>query len=134
MIVLSIEQSSMSGGTRGRSFTPPSAGFNVTFEDLTLDTAAGAPLIFARLTAVKTGAYTALELLSRRVTWGRVNLSSILTRSWPGGGGGRVRPPERGLLELPQWVLSHPPPPHEVELDLGPEKEGPRKGQASKSS
>ena len=31
---------------------PPSAGFNVTFEDLTLDTAAGAPLIFARLTAV----------------------------------------------------------------------------------
>ena len=26
---------------------PPSAGFNVTFEDLTLDTAAGAPLIFA---------------------------------------------------------------------------------------
>ena len=32
--------------------TPPSAGFNVTFEDLTLDTAAGAPLIFARLTAV----------------------------------------------------------------------------------
>ena len=34
--------------------TPPSAGFNVTFEDLTLDTAAGAPLIFARLTAVTT--------------------------------------------------------------------------------
>ena len=33
---------------------PPSAGFNVTFEDLTLDTAAGAPLIFARLTAVTT--------------------------------------------------------------------------------
>ena len=31
---------------------PPFAGFNVTFEDLTLDTAAGAPLIFARLTAV----------------------------------------------------------------------------------
>ena len=44
-----------------------------------------------------------------------------------------MRPPERGLLELPQWVLSHPPPPHEVELDLGPEEEGPRKGQASKS-
>ena len=42
-----------------------------------------------------------------------------------------MRPPERGLLELPQWVLSHPPPPHEVELDLGPEEEGPRKGQAS---
>ena len=35
---------------------PPSAGFNVTFEDLTLYTAAGAPLIFARLTAVRTGA------------------------------------------------------------------------------
>ena len=33
---------------------PPSAGFNVTFEDLTLDTAAGAPLIFARLTEVTT--------------------------------------------------------------------------------
>ena len=33
---------------------PPSAGFNVTFEDWTLDTAAGAPLIFARLTAVTT--------------------------------------------------------------------------------
>ena len=33
---------------------PPSAGFNVTFEDLMLDTAAGAPLIFARLTAVTT--------------------------------------------------------------------------------
>ena len=31
--------------------TPPSAGFNVTFEDLTLDTAAGAPLIIVRLTA-----------------------------------------------------------------------------------
>ena len=31
---------------------PPSAGFIVTFEDLTLYTAAGAPLIFARLTAV----------------------------------------------------------------------------------
>ena len=33
---------------------PPSASFNVTFEDLTLDTAAGAPLIFDRLTAVTT--------------------------------------------------------------------------------
>ena len=33
---------------------PPSAGFNVTFEDSALDTAAGAPLIFARLTAVTT--------------------------------------------------------------------------------
>ena len=31
---------------------PPSAGFNVTFGDLTLNTSAGAPLIFARLTAV----------------------------------------------------------------------------------
>ena len=59
---------------------PPTAGFNVTFEDLTLYTAAGAPLIFARLTAVRTGAYVALELLSRRVTWGRVTLTSILAR------------------------------------------------------
>ena len=33
---------------------PPSAGFNVTFEDLMLSTSAGAPLIFARLTAVTT--------------------------------------------------------------------------------
>ena len=33
---------------------PPSAGFIVTFEDWALDTAAGAPLIFARLTAVTT--------------------------------------------------------------------------------
>ena len=55
----------------------PSASFNVTFEDLTLDTAAGAPLIFARLTAVWTGAYIALELLIRRVTWGRATLTSI---------------------------------------------------------
>ena len=28
---------------------PPSAGFNVAFEDLMLNTVAGAPLIFARL-------------------------------------------------------------------------------------
>ena len=33
---------------------PPSAVFHVTFEGLVLDTAAGAPLIFARLTAVAT--------------------------------------------------------------------------------
>ena len=51
---------------------PPSAGFNVTFEDLMLNTSAGAPLIFARLTALQTGANIALELLSRRApTWGR---------------------------------------------------------------
>ena len=50
----------------------------MTFEDLTLHTAAGEPLIFAQLTAVKTGAYMALELLGRRVTWGRVTLTSIL--------------------------------------------------------
>ena len=67
---------------------PPSAGFNLTFEDLTLYTAAGAPLIFARLTAVRTGAYIALELLSRRVTWGRVTLTSILARRRVGRGSG----------------------------------------------
>ena len=33
----------------------PSAGYNVAFEDLALDTAAGAPLIFARLTAYRLG-------------------------------------------------------------------------------
>ena len=31
---------------------PPLCGFNVAFEDLMLNTSAGAPLIFARLTAV----------------------------------------------------------------------------------
>ena len=67
---------------------PPSAGLNVTFEDSTLDTAAGAHLIFARLTAVRTGAYIALELLSRRVTWGRVTLTSILARRRVGRGSG----------------------------------------------
>ena len=35
-----------------RTHPPPSAGFNVAFEDLVLNTAAGEPLIFARLTAV----------------------------------------------------------------------------------
>ena len=67
---------------------PPSAGFNVTFEDWALNTAAEAPLIFARLTAVYTGAYMALELLSRRVTWGRVTLTSILARRRVGRGSG----------------------------------------------
>ena len=67
---------------------PPSAGFNVTVEDWTLDTAAGAPLIFAQLTAVRTGAYIALELLSRRVTWGRVALLLFLARRRVGRGSG----------------------------------------------
>ena len=47
---------------------PPSAGFNVAFEDLTLDTAAGAPLIFARLAAVKPRELKDPGTLSRRVT------------------------------------------------------------------
>ena len=89
---------------------PPSAGFNVTFEDLALDTAAGAPLIFARLTAVRTGAYVALELLSRRVTWGRVTLTSILARrrvcrGSGEGAGGVFKQPHRTEIFAP------PPPP-----------------------
>ena len=67
---------------------PPSAGFNVTFEDLTLDTAAGAPLIFARLTAVTTKLLKGPPPLSRRVTWGRVTLTSILARRRVGRGSG----------------------------------------------
>ena len=46
----------------------PSAGFNVTFEDLTLDTAAGAPLIFARLTAVTTKLFKARPKSSQVIT------------------------------------------------------------------
>ena len=59
---------------------PPSAGFNVTFEDLTPYTSAGAPPIFARLAAVKSRELKAPEIPSRRVTKGRVNLLSILAR------------------------------------------------------
>ena len=89
---------------------PPSAGFNVTFEDLTLDTAAGAPLIFARLTAVRTGAYIALELLSRRVT-SRVTLTSILARRRVsrGSGEGAGRPTNR--LTRTTQQANHAPPP-----------------------
>ena len=92
---------------------PPSAGFNVTFEDLTLYTAAGAPLIFARLTAVRTGAYIALELLSRRVTWGRVTLTSILARRRVGRGSGEGagRPTNRPKRLK---ILTPPPPPGRV--------------------
>ena len=54
---------------------PPSAGFNVTFEDWTLDTAAGAPPIFARLAAVKSRELKAPEILSRRVTKGPCDLA-----------------------------------------------------------
>ena len=43
---------------------PPSAGFNVTFEDWTLDTAAGAPPIFARLAAVKSSIFLAILMTS----------------------------------------------------------------------
>ena len=102
---------------------PPSAGFNVTFEDLTLYTAAGAPLIFARLTAVRTGAYIALELLSRRVTWGRVTLTSILARrrvgrgSGEGAGGDFIRPHRAEIFDPP-----HLPPVvawSEIGLDIG---------------
>ena len=67
---------------------PPSAGFNVTFEDLTPYTSAGAPPIFARLAAVKSRELKAPEILSRRVTKGRVTLSSILARRGVGRGSG----------------------------------------------
>ena len=67
---------------------PPSAGFNETFEDWKLDTAAGAPPIFARLAAVKSRELKAPEILSRRVTKGRVTLTSILARRRVGRGSG----------------------------------------------
>ena len=83
----------------------------MTFEDLTLDTAAGAPLIFARLTAGRTGAYIALELLSRGVTWGRVASTSILawrrvSRGSGEGAGGVFKQPHRAEIFDPP----HPPP------------------------
>ena len=65
---------------------PPSAGFNVTFEDLMLNISAGAPLNFARLAAVKFRKLKAPEILSRRVTKGRVTLISILARRRAGRG------------------------------------------------
>ena len=52
----------------------------MTFEDEKLDTAAVAPPIFARLAAVKSRELKAPEILSRRVTKGRVNLLSIFAR------------------------------------------------------
>ena len=96
---------------------PPSAGFIVTFEDLTLYTAAGAPLIFARLTAVRTGAYIALELLSRRVTWGRLTLTSILARRRVGGGSGEGA---GGVFKQPHRAKFFDPPftPPRLCLDL----------------
>ena len=90
--------------------TPPSAGFNVTFEDLMLNTAAGAPPIFARLAAVKSRELKAPEILSRRVTKGRVTLISILARRRVGrgsgeGAGGVFKQPHRAEIFDP------PPPP-----------------------
>ena len=83
-----------SKGQQGLSYLrahppPPSAGLNVTFEDLMLNNPIGAPPIFVRLAIVLTGAYFPLKLLSRLVTWSRVNLDSILARRRASRGSGR---------------------------------------------